>query len=130
MPRPYQFKIFVVSSFYALGSQSICILQIGSFNWGLWISCWFNAVYYGVWIEGYKIIFVRSFSFAKDQQAFEIKPVNIQSRSLKTLVIKRTSAALLLNSVITPNLNIYLHNYLIESAFIATKNEKTIIAVI
>ena len=39
------------------------------------------AVYYRISLQGYQIICGRSFSFAKSQQAFEIKPVNIQSRS-------------------------------------------------
>ena len=31
---------------------------------------------YRIWLEGYQVIFARSFSFAKSQQAFEIKPVS------------------------------------------------------
>ena len=38
-------------------------------------------------------LYARFFSFAKSHQAFEIKQVNIKSRSPKTL-IKRTSAAM------------------------------------
>ena len=41
--------------------------------------------------QGYitRIMFVRSFSYEKDQQTFKINPVNLQSRSPRTL-IKRT----------------------------------------
>ena len=42
-------------------------------------TCWFSAVYYRIWLEGY-IRFIRFFSFAKGQQTFKIKPVNICSQ--------------------------------------------------
>ena len=42
-------------------------------------------------VKDIKLYFVRSFSSAKDKQTFKIKPVNIQSRSTRTL-IKRTFA--------------------------------------
>ena len=45
---------------------------------------WLGAVYYQISLEEYQIICVRSFSFAKGQQAFENinqSRVNIQSRS-------------------------------------------------
>ena len=66
-------------------SQVCIILQIGAIE----KKCWFSAAYYRIWLEGYQIIFVRSSSLAKGQQTFKIKPVNIQSRSSRTL-IKRT----------------------------------------
>ena len=102
----------------------VCILQIGSFE----KKCWFSAVYYRIWLEGYQIIFVRSSSLAKGQQTFKIKPVNIQSRSSRTL-IKRTPADMELSIYLKPY--IYLYSYKTETAiFIATKHEKTIMAVI
>ena len=84
------FKNLVIS-FYVLRSQIICILHIDSFNLGLYGSCWFGPVCYRLWLDGYQIICVRSISFAKIQQAFQIKLVNRQPRELRTL-IKRTSA--------------------------------------
>ena len=71
----------VLVSFYALFSHVLCILQIGSFNCGPQKSCWISALYYRIWLEGYQFIWVRFFSFATDQQAFEIKPFIIRSRS-------------------------------------------------
>ena len=61
--------------------------------------CWFSAVYYRIWLEGYQIIFVRSSSLAKGQQTFKIKPVNIQSRSSSTL---RTPADMELRIYLKP----------------------------
>ena len=65
------------------------------------------------------MIFVRSFSFAKGQQFFKIKPVNIQSRSLRTLI--KTSANMELSIYTKP----YLYSYKTETAiFIPTKHKK------
>ena len=92
------------------------------------IKCWFSAVCYWVWLKGYQIIFVRFSPLAKSQQTFKIKPVNIQSRSSRTL-IKRTPADMELSIYLKPY--IYLYNYKTETAsFIATKHEKTIMVVI
>ena len=78
------------------------------------------------WI--YQIIFVTYFSFPKDQQTFKIKPVNMQSRSPKTLMKKDLQISI---SVVTLNSNIYLYSYKTETViFIASKHEKTIMAVI
>ena len=91
--------------------------------------CWFSAVYYRIWLEGYQIIFVRSSSLAKGQQTFKIKPVNIQSRSSRTL-IKRTPVYM---EELSIHLKPYIHlyNYKTETAIsLATKHEKTIMAVI
>ena len=56
----------LVAAFYALcAPQTICILQIGWFNWCLWKPRWFSVVYYRIWLEGYQVMCVRSFSFAK-----------------------------------------------------------------
>ena len=91
--------------------------------------CWFSAVYYRIWLEGYQIIFVRSSSLAKGQQTFKIKPVNIQSRSSSRTLIKRTPADMELSIYLKPY--IYLYSYKTETViFIATKHEKTIMAVI
>ena len=79
-------------------------------------------MYYQIWLEVYQIICVRPFSFAKSQQALEIKPVNIQSRSRT-----KKKHLLIWNSEILQNLNIYLYNNQTETAiYIATKHEKTI----
>ena len=73
-------------------------------------------------------MFVRSSSLANGQQTFKIKPVNIQSRSARTL-IKRTSADMELSIYLKPY--IYLYSYKTETAFfLTTKHEKTIMAVI
>ena len=80
-------------------------------------------MYYQISLEGYQIICVRSFSFAKGQQAFEniYKQVSIQSGSPKK------EQLLIWNSETTQNLNIYLYNYQTETVtFLATKHEKTI----
>ena len=79
-------------------------------------------MYYRISLEGYQITCVRPFSFAKDQQAFEImyKPVNIH-----TVKIIQKEHLLIWNSETTQNLNIYLYNYQTETAiFLATKHEK------
>ena len=90
--------------------------------------CWFSAVNYQIWLEGYQITFVRSTSLAKGQQTFKIKPANIQSRSSRVL-IKRTPADVELSIYLKPY--IYLYSYKTETAiFIATKHEKAIMAVI
>ena len=60
-----------------------------SFNWDLWKSCWFSAVYYWIWSEGYQVICVRSSLFAKRQQTFEIKPVNIKQVKITQDVNKK-----------------------------------------
>ena len=100
----------LVVSFYntlcAHKSQVCIILQIGAIE----KKCWFSAAYYRIWLEGYQIIFVRSSSLAKGQQTFKIKPVNIQSRSFRTLT-KRTPADM--------ELSIYL-----TFIFIATKQKQ------
>ena len=89
---------------------------------------WFRAVFYRIWLEGYQIIFFRSSSLAKGQQTLKIKPVNIQSRSSRSF-IKRTPTDMELNIDLKPY--IYLYSYKTETAiFIATKDEKTIMAVI
>ena len=72
-----------------------------SCNWDLSKSGWFSAVYYRIWLEGSQIICFRSFWFPKGQQAFKIKPVNILSRSPRTL-IKRTSADMELSNYSKP----------------------------
>ena len=78
IPRPLR-ALYIILCFVLTNHQ--CILQIGSLNRGLQKSYWFSAVYYRIWLERYQIICVRSFTFAEDQQVFEVKPVNIQSRS-------------------------------------------------
>ena len=64
-------------SLYALCSQIMYMLQTGSFNQDFYKSYWYKAVYCRIWLERYQVICVRPFSFAKGQQAFEIKLVNI-----------------------------------------------------
>ena len=65
---------------------------------------------------------VRSFSCAKGQQAPKIKPVNIQSRTLKEQLIW--------NSVINEKFNIYLYSCKTETViFVAAKHEKPNMAV-
>ena len=74
------------------------------------------------------MIFVRSSSLAKGQQTFKIKPVNIQSRSSRTL-IKITPVDMELSIYLKPY--IYLYSYKVETAiFIVTKHEKTVMVVI
>ena len=77
--------------------------------------CWFSVVYYRIWLEGYHIIFARSSSLAKGQQTFKTKPVNIQSRSSRTL---RTPADKELSIYLKP----YIYSYLF--IFIATKQKQ------
>ena len=75
-------------------------------------------MYYRILLEGYQIICVRSFSFAKRQQAFE----SINQNAIK---ITQKEHLLIWNSETTQNLNIYLYNYQTETAiFLATKHEK------
>ena len=60
---------------------------------------------------------MRSFSFAKGQQAFKTKPVKITQKE----------HLLIWNSETSQNLNIYVYNYQTETAiFPSTNNEKTI----
>ena len=60
---------------------------------------------------------MRSFSFAKGQQAFKTKPVKITQKE----------HLLIWNSETSQNLNIYVYNYQTETAICpSTNNEKTI----
>ena len=80
-------------------------------------------MYYQISLEGYQTICVRSFSFAKGQQAFEsiYKPVSIQSGR----ITQKKEHLLMWNSETTQNLNIYFYNYQTETAiFLATNHEK------
>ena len=42
-------------------------------------------MYYGAWLEGYEFICDRSILFTKSQEDLKIEPVNIDSRSVRTL---------------------------------------------
>ena len=64
-----------------------------------------NHLDYRMWLERYQTVSIRSFSFVKGQQAFEIKPVNVLPRS--------------------PKMNIYQTD---TAIFLATKYEKIIMA--
>ena len=66
-------------------------------------------------------MFVRSSSLAKGQQTFKIKPVNIQSRSSRTL-IKRTPADTELSIYLKPY--IYLYNCKTKTHFYSCKARK------
>ena len=76
-------------------------------------------MYYRIWLEVYKIICVRSVSFAKSQQAFKIKPVNTQSRSPRTLTKRRSADTKLSNYPETET-----------AIFIAVNHDEAIMAVI
>ena len=79
----------------------------------------------GISLEGYKIVCLRSFSFAKGQQAFE--SINLYSQY--TVKITQKGHLLMWNSKTTQNLSIYPYNYQTETAiFLAAKHEKTIMA--
>ena len=74
---------------------------------------------YGISLEGYQIICVRSFSFGPASFR-KYKQVNIQQFRIHSTP-KRTSADI--------TLNIYRYNYQTETAiFLATKHEKTVMA--
>ena len=84
---------------------------------------WFSAVYYRVSLEGYQTICIRSFSFAKGQQAF--KSTNQSAVYSSQDHPKRTSADMELRNYPKPK----HYNYQTETAiFLATKHEKTIMA--
>ena len=83
-------------------------------------------MYYQISLQGYQTICVRSFLFAKDEQAFEsiYKPV-----SIATVRITQNEHLLIWNSESTQNFNIDLYNYQTGTTiFLATKQEKTIMA--
>ena len=90
LPKVNDAKTFKnpVVLFYTLRSQIICMLAhlTGAFK----ISR-FSDAYYGVWLEGYEIICDRSILFAVSQEDLKFKPVNINSRSLRTLMRKTST---------------------------------------
>ena len=63
-------------------------------DWLIWLgplkSWWFSAVCYRIWLEGCQTRCVRSFSFAKSQQAFNIKPANYTVKIIIQDVNKKT----------------------------------------
>ena len=82
-PKTFQNLVYY---FYTLCSQiTICTVYCRLAQLWLLKLYWFSAAYYEISLEGYQIICVRSFSFAKGQQAFEntYKQVSIQSGSPK-----------------------------------------------
>ena len=82
-------------------------------------------MYYGISLEGYQIICVRSFSFGPTNFR-KYKQVNIQQYRIHSTPKKNICRY---NSESTQNLNIYLYNYQTEtSIFVATKHEKTVMA--
>ena len=84
-------------------------------------------MYYGISLEGYQIICVRSFSFGPTSFR-KYKQVN---RTIQQLRIHSTPKKNICryNSETTQNLNIYLYNYQTETAIsLATKLEKTVMA--
>ena len=77
-------------------------------------------MYYPISLEGYQIICVRSFSFAKGQQVFESINQSIYSQDHP----KRLFADMKLRNYPKPY-KIYLYNYHTKTAiFLATKREK------
>ena len=84
-------------------------------------------MYYQVSLEGYQTICVRSFSFAKGQQAFE----STNQSAVYSSQDHQKERRLIWNSETTQNLNISLCNYQTKTAvFLATKHEKSWHAVI
>ena len=82
-------------------------------------------MYYGILLEGYQIICVRSFSFGPTSFQ-KYKQVNIQQFRRRSTPKKNICWY---NSESTQNLNIYLYNYQTETAiFLAAKHEKTVMA--
>ena len=78
---------------------------------------------YWISLEGYQIIYVRTFHLQGPKQAFESinQPIYSQDHPKEHLLIW--------DSETTQNLNIYLFNYQTETAiFLATKHEKTVMA--
>ena len=80
-------------------------------------------MYYGAWLEGYEFICDRSILFTKSQEDLKIEPVNINSRSVRTLR-KKTSADMELSNY-PKKINIYLYSHKKEkSIFITRKHVK------
>ena len=120
-----EYPLLKVHDFTLCAHKSyVYILQIGSLEKKILLQCCILSDL----IRRISIIFVRLSSLTKGQQTSKIKPVNIQSRSFRVLIKGKPTdmeLSIYLKSYI------YRYSYKIETAiYIATKHEKTIMAVI
>ena len=116
MPRP---SVMPLKTLYIILRLLIikCILQTGSFNRGPLKLYWFSAVYYCVSLEGYQAMCVRSFSFAKGQQAFRVIDKSAVYSSQDHPKLPKTLTFIFITTTQT-------------AIFLATKHGKTIMACI